>query len=134
MIGHVQRGSDTLFFRDPQTFALTGQMHVTLDGQPVENLNELECVGDEVYANIWLTDRIERLDKRTGIVDAVITAAGLLSETEQVGSDVLNGIAYKPETGTFLITGKLWPKLFEVRFVKSELNLPRADTPGAQTP
>lgn len=122
-------GSDQLSFRDPVTFALTGKMAVTLDGSPVHNLNELECVGDDVYANIWLTDWIYRIDKTTGQVNAVIDAAGLLTPAEQGPADVLNGIAFKPETGTFLITGKLWPKLFEVRFVQSEALLPIAVTP-----
>jgi glutaminyl-peptide cyclotransferase len=122
-------GSDSLFFRDPVSFELVGQLPVTLDGSPVHNLNELECVGDDVYANVWLTDWIYRIDKHSGKVNAVIDAAGLLTPEEQGPADVLNGIAYKPETSTFLITGKLWPKLFEVRFVQSEALLPIAVTP-----
>jgi glutaminyl-peptide cyclotransferase len=119
-------GSGTLTFRDPVTFSVQGTLDVTLDGQGVRNLNELECVGDEVYANVWLTDYIYRIDKRDGQVTGVIDAAGLLTPEEEATADVLNGIAHKPETGTFLITGKLWPKLFEVHFASSTAALPFA--------
>ena len=110
-------GSDTLYFRDPETFAVTGQVRVTLNGQPRAALNELECVEAEVFANIWLTDTIVKIDARTGAVTAVINASGLLPPAERATADVLNGIAYDASHGTFLITGKLWPKLFEVQFV-----------------
>jgi glutamine cyclotransferase len=113
-------GSSTLYFRDPTTFAVTGQVGVTLNGQPRFSLNELECVGDAVYANIWLTDTIVKIDPRTGVVTAVIDASGLLTPAERAGADVLNGIAYDDSRGTFLITGKLWPKLFEVQFVPNQ--------------
>jgi glutaminyl-peptide cyclotransferase len=104
-------GSPNLFFRDVDTFELTGQVPVTLDGQPVANLNELECV------------RIMRIDPATGEVTAVIDATGLLTpeEAAQAGSNgVLNGIAYVPDQDIFYITGKLWPHLFAVRFVPAE--------------
>lgn len=110
-------GSANLTFRDPDTFAVTGTARVVLDGQPVERVNELECVGDSVYANVWLTDQIIRIDKVTGQVTAVIDASGLLTADERRGADALNGIAYDPDSGHFLITGKHWPKLFEVEFV-----------------
>lgn len=110
-------GSSTLAFRDPATFAETGRLGVTRDGDPVPYLNELECVGGAIYANIWQTDDIVRIDPASGRVTARIDARGLLAPAERAGVDVLNGIAYRPETGTFLVTGKLWPKLFEVRFV-----------------
>jgi glutaminyl-peptide cyclotransferase len=110
-------GSSTLYYRDPVTFELLGQVGVTLDGQPLASLNELECVGSLVYANVWLTDMIVAIHKEAGAVTAVIDASGLLTPAERASADVLNGIAYNPETDTFLITGKLWPKLFEVRWV-----------------
>jgi glutaminyl-peptide cyclotransferase len=110
-------GSSNLTFRDPQTFAAIGTVGVTLDGRPIDRLNELECVGDRVYANIWMTDLIVRIDPSTGRVDAAIDAANLLAPQERFGADVLNGIAYDPEQDVFLITGKLWPRLFEVRFI-----------------
>lgn len=109
-------GTSTLFFRDPATFGVVGQVAVTVDGVPRDLLNELECVGNRVYANVWQTDTIVRIDPATGIVDAVIDASGLLAPDERAAADVLNGIAWDPAAGTFLITGKLWPKLFEVRF------------------
>ena len=113
----MSNGSATLTVRDPATFEVMDQIYVTRDGTPVLNLNELECLGNEVYANIYRSDRIVRIAKDTGKVIADIDASGLLSLTERFSADVLNGIAYDPENETFLITGKLWPKLFEVRFV-----------------
>lgn len=110
-------GSPTLTMRDPQTFEIISQVTVTRADVPVEELNELECVEDVVYANIWQTDSIVRIDKATGIVTAHIDASGLLTPDEAANANVLNGIAYQPDTGTFLITGKLWPKMFEVNFV-----------------
>lgn len=110
-------GSATLSFRDPGTFALLGTVEVRLDGTTVSMLNELECVGDQVYANVWQTERILRIHPGSGEVTAEVNAGGLLSTPERVGSDVLNGIAYDADRDLFLITGKLWPWLFEVRFV-----------------
>jgi glutamine cyclotransferase len=112
-------GSHRLIFRDPATFAVTRQIAVTQDGQPVSALNELECVGDVVYANIWLTDRIVEIAKLNGIVRATIDASGLLSPADHAAlahEATLNGIAHDPANGTFMLTGKLWPKLFRVRF------------------
>jgi glutaminyl-peptide cyclotransferase len=110
-------GSSNLTMRDPQTFSPTGSIAVMLEGRPIDRLNELECVGNRVYANVWMTDMILRIDPRSGRVEAVIDASNLLSPEERRTADVLNGIAYDPEREVFLITGKLWPKLFEVRFV-----------------
>jgi glutaminyl-peptide cyclotransferase len=83
----------------------------------VDNINELECVDGKVYANIWQTDTIVRIDPQTGAVTGEIDASGLLTESEEQTADVLNGIARAPEDGTFFVTGKLWPHLFRVRFV-----------------
>jgi glutamine cyclotransferase len=110
-------GSDALTVRDPGTFALTRTLQVTENGRPVPRLNELECVEGEIYANVWTTDTIMRIDSKTGRVTARIDASGLLPDTDRPGTDVLNGIAYDPADRTFLITGKLWPKLFRVTFV-----------------
>jgi glutaminyl-peptide cyclotransferase len=109
-------GSSALQFRDPDTFALLGRVDVTESGRPVVRLNELECVGGSVYANVFLTDEIVRIDAQSGAVTARIDAGGLLAPDERAAADVLNGIAYDPDGGTFLITGKWWPKLFEVTF------------------
>lgn len=113
-------GSHRLYFRDPTTFAVTRQLAVTENGEPVKALNEIECVGDAVYANLWLTDRIVSIAKLNGHVRAVIDASGLLTAAERASlghEAILNGIAYDPANQTFLLTGKLWPKLFRVRFV-----------------
>jgi glutaminyl-peptide cyclotransferase len=111
-------GSATLRFRGSETFRTLREVVAREAGQPVDDLNELECVGPHVYANVWMTDRIVRIDPKTGAVTASIDASGLLQPAEQYGTDVLNGIAHDPATDTFLITGKLWPKLFRVRFVR----------------
>ena len=109
-------GSNRLTFRDPVTFATTGGVNVDLDGRPAMQLNELECVDGAVYANVGQSDAILRIDPATGHVTTAIDASGLLTPQEALGAEVLNGIAYKPETKTFLLTGKYWPKMFEVVF------------------
>ena len=114
-------GSDQLFFRDPANFALVGSVSVADDGVPIEQLNELECVRGLVLANVWMTDTIVVIDPKTGQVLERVDASGLLSEGEKTSADVLNGIAHDASTGHFYLTGKLWPKLFEV-----ELELPPA--------
>lgn len=117
-------GTPELTFRDPETFDPIGSVTVTRDGEPLEEINELECVAGDVWANVWQTDEIVRIDPESGAVEAVVDASGLLTPEEQTGADVLNGIAVRPGLGgagggdlTFLITGKLWPWVFEVRFV-----------------
>lgn len=111
-------GSDRLFFRDPETFASMGEIAVRMNGSPVRQLNELECVDGAVYANIYMTEDIVRIDPATGEVTAIIDASGLLGPSDyQAGAEVLNGIAYDPAKKTFLITGKNWPTLFEVELV-----------------
>lgn len=122
----MSNGTPELTFRDPASFEPTGTVPVTRNGEPQAQINELECVGDRVWANIWQTDEIVRIDPESGRVDAVVDAAGLLSESERSAADVLNGIAAAPGFGdagaddTFLITGKYWPTLFLVRFVPAE--------------
>jgi len=111
-------GSARLTFRGPETFRAMREVVVREGGQPVDQLNELECVGPHVYANVWMTDRIVRIDPKSGAVTATIDASNLLPAAERYGTDVLNGIAHDPSNDTFLITGKLWPKLFRVRFVR----------------
>jgi glutaminyl-peptide cyclotransferase len=118
-------GTAELTFRDPETFDEIGTVLVTRDGVPLQRLNELECVAGKVWANVWLTDEIVRIDPVTGQVEAVADASGLLSDSERSAADVLNGIAAVPSLGgqlsrhsdgRFLITGKLWPHVFLVRF------------------
>ncbi len=120
---YMSDGSPIISIRDPETFEVMFRGVVTYQGSPVQNLNELECVGDYIYANVWNTDYIMKIDKTNGRVVAFVDAAGLLTpeDIESLASgSVLNGIAYNAEADTFLITGKRWPKLFEVRFVEHE--------------
>jgi len=112
-------GSDRLRFLDPATFAERRRVQVTSEGVPVRSLNELEYVKGEVLANLWLTDYVARIAPDTGRVLGYIDFSGLLSSLErQVVSSaggVLNGIAYDAEHDRLFVTGKLWPKLFEVK-------------------
>lgn len=110
-------GSDRLTRRNPLTFAKEGEIRVRLAGKPLSNLNELECTDHVVYANVWQDHHIARIDARTGEVTGWIEASGLLDPTEAARADVLNGIAEMPGTGHLLVTGKLWPRLFEVEIV-----------------
>lgn len=110
-------GSATLTLRDVATFGPVRRVPVTLRGQPVRGLNELECIGGAVWANVLGSAVIVRIDPGSGAVTAVVDAGGLLSAEEAARADVLNGIAWDPEREIFYITGKNWPKLFEARFV-----------------
>jgi glutaminyl-peptide cyclotransferase len=119
---YMSDGSSTLFKRNAETFEVTGQIKVKQNGQDVTMLNELECAQEFVYANIWQRDKIVKINKKNGTVVSEIDATNLLSSEEKAGLSkdaVLNGIAYNPEADTFYITGKLWPKLFEVKFVEN---------------
>jgi len=107
-------GSEKLTFRDNDSFSSVGQVTVTLNGRPLGNLNELECVDGTVYANVYRTDFIVRIDPASGRVTERVDASGLL-EGDRPG--VLNGIAYAPEIDRFFVTGKLWPTMFEVTFI-----------------
>src|SRR5690606_13796712 len=112
-------GSSNLVARDPATFAPLSTLAVTDNGAPVVRLNELECVDGSIYANIWLTDDIVKIEPASGHVTARIDASPLRESLGiRPGTDaVLNGIAYQPDEQVFYLTGKLWPKLFAVRFV-----------------
>lgn len=116
----MSNGSDRLTFRDPTTFEALGDVGVTLEGQPLRMLNELECVDGQVYANVWQTNEIVAIDPASGRVTASVDASNLWAQMADrdpaLPIDVLNGIAYDPADRTFLVTGKLWPKLFRVRF------------------
>lgn len=107
-------GTDRLRFHDPATFAETGSVAVTRDGAPVRLLNELECVAGQVWANVWRTDTLVRIDPADGRVTATVTAAGLLDPARRAGTDVLNGIAWLGGD-EYLLTGKYWPAAFRVR-------------------
>jgi glutamine cyclotransferase len=108
-------GSPVLRFLDPKTFEVTREVTVTDNGLPVVRLNELEYVNGEVFANVWQTDLIARVDPSTGRVLGWLDLAGVLTPEERVSTDVLNGIAYDVVGERLFVTGKLWPKLFEIK-------------------
>ena len=114
-------GTPELRFLDPQTLQETGRLLVTADGAPVDELNELEWINDaegpHIYANIWQTDRIAKIDPATGHVVAWIDLTGLfpVSERKDTVDDVLNGIAWDAAGKRLFVTGKNWPQLFEIR-------------------
>jgi len=115
-------GTAELRFWDPDTLRETGRIAVSDDAGPVRELNELEWVKGEVYANVYQTDRIARINPNTGKVTAWIDLTGILSPADRVRQvDVLNGIAYDAKTDRLFVTGKLWPKLFEIRLVKKSV-------------
>lgn len=121
----VSDGTATLYFWDAQTLAEIGRVAVYDENGPVPLLNELEYIGEEVYANIWKTDRIARIAPQTGQVTGWIELSGLLSAEERsTGVDVLNGIAYDGENDRLFVTGKWWPKLFEIELVPLEARSP----------
>ncbi len=120
---YMSDGTPNLYTRDPQTFELLAQVPLTFQGQPVPDLNELECVDGKVWGNIWNTDVIVRIEPSTGEIDALVDARRLLTDEEVAGlanGAVLNGIAYDPVEAVFYITGKKWPRLFKVTFTEIE--------------
>ncbi len=112
-------GTPYLRFLDPPTFRQTRRIHVTDQaGHEVENLNELEYIHGEIYANIWQSDTIVRIAPRTGKVLGWIDLSGIIDQRELSDPGaVLNGIAYDPTRDRLFVTGKLWPKLFEIKIV-----------------
>ena len=108
-------GTSTLRFLDPQTFKETGRLQVRDRGRPVDQLNELEIVKGEIFANVWQTQRIVRISPKTGDVLGWIEMRGLLTPAEAANVDVMNGIAYDAQNDRLFVTGKHWPKLFEVK-------------------
>lgn len=110
-------GTPILTFRDPETLTVRRRLRVTRSGMPVDDLNELELVEDLLFANLFGSDEIAVVDMDSGSVVAIVDASGLLTAEEAAEADVLNGIAYRPDTGTFLLTGKYWPWVFEVRIL-----------------
>lgn len=117
----VSNGTNILSFLDPRTYKKTGQMKVYADRKPVTNLNELEYIRGNIYANVWRTDLIAIIDPKTGKVNSWIDLEGL---TLRTGGDkyykTLNGIAYDAETGRLFVTGKLWPEIYEIELVPLE--------------
>ena len=111
-------GSSSLRFIDPATMKETGRLPVVDAGRAVERLNELEYVKGEILANVWQTERIARISPKDGRVTAWIDLSGLLSPADRAGTDVLNGIAYDAAGDRLFVTGKLWPRIFEIKLVQ----------------
>ena len=114
---YMSDGSSELARRDPATFDVLERVQVTRDGFSLRELNELECVGDHVWANVYMSNTIVRIDKRTGEVTGELDAQALFLQSTRPADPgaVLNGIAHDPATGLFYLTGKLWANIFEVR-------------------
>jgi glutamine cyclotransferase len=111
-------GSATLRFLDPETGKVVRKIVVKDHAHPIDQLNELEFVHGQIYANIWHTDRIVRISPTSGKVIGSIDLSGLLPASEQSDPEaVLNGIAWDPAHDRLFVTGKLWPKLFEIKIV-----------------
>jgi glutamine cyclotransferase len=114
-------GTDRIRFLDPSTLQTTRAISVTDRGVPVTQLNELEYIDGEIYANIYMTDRIARIEPKTGKILGWIDLTGLLATKDRTGEeDVLNGIAYDVVGKRLFVTGKMWPKLFEIEIVKNK--------------
>ena len=112
-------GTSTLHFLDPETFGEISQIEVYANNIPVTRINELEYIQGEIYANIWQTERIARIDPQTGQVIGWIDLKGILSSEDLSETvDVLNGIAYDAKNDRLFVTGKFWPKLFEIELIE----------------
>lgn len=113
-------GTAVLRFLNPASFEVENSVTVTLDGRAIRNLNELEWVKGEIFSNVWRTDWVVKINPESGLVTGIIDLAGLLSDADKSGTntDVLNGIAYDSESNRLFVTGKNWPKLFELELIE----------------
>jgi glutamine cyclotransferase len=115
-------GTPRIRFLDPKTFAVERVINVADGSMPISQINELEYIKGEIYANIYMTDRIVRIDPQSGKVTAWINLSGLLPPEDRRQPDgVLNGIAYDEARDRLFVTGKLWPKLFEIKLKPQKL-------------
>jgi glutamine cyclotransferase len=118
-------GTNTLYFLDPATMAVSGSVDVTFQEEPISRINELEYIRGEIYANIWQTDYIIRIDPSNGDVLGWIDLRMILpGDLRTPDTDVLNGIAFSSQNGRLFITGKRWPVLYEIRLLPSALPFP----------
>ena len=109
-------GSSDLFYLDPQTYRPARRLAVTMNGRALTELNELEFIEGEIWANVWQTDLIVRIEPASGRVTSFLNLKGILAPSDRTGSDaVLNGIAYDAEKKRIFVTGKLWPRIFEIK-------------------
>ena len=110
-------GTSTLHFLDPDTFQETGEINVSFDNLTVEDLNELEYVQGRIYANIWHEEKIAIINPQTGEVEGWINMSGIQNMENRDSEDVLNGIAYDPQSERLFVTGKRWPQLYEIELI-----------------
>jgi glutamine cyclotransferase len=111
----MSNGSNVLTYLDPASFRVIRSVPVTFNGSPLANLNELEWIEGEIWANVWQTDNIVRIDPGTGHVKAIIDLTGLLpADRRTEDTDVLNGIAYDAASKAVYVTGKNWPSVFQI--------------------
>lgn len=116
---YFSNGSANLYVLDPATFRRKAVRTVTWRGEPVPMLNELEWIEGRIWANVYLTDTILVIDPATGVVEGVVDLAGLLPEAERTPeTDVLNGIAYDAATKRIFVTGKRWPRIYEIELIE----------------
>jgi glutaminyl-peptide cyclotransferase len=116
----MSNGSDKINFINPETFKVERTISVTQDGSPITQINELEYIEGEIWSNVWQTDIVLRIDPASGNVKGVVDFTDLLPATDRLGNtDVLNGIAYNKNTKKIYVTGKNWPKIFEVEIIRS---------------
>lgn len=108
-------GSSKLTYLDPNSFAVVRALSVTMDGHPIGRLNELEFIEGEIWSNVWQTNLVLRIDPGTGKVASFLNLSGILPASMRTGAeDVLNGIAYDAEQKRIFVSGKLWPRIFEI--------------------
>ncbi len=113
-------GSNELYFRDPSTFEINNTLNVTISGENFDgSINELECVNNTIYANVWYKNEIISIDSGSGNITSIIEVNGLDSQNKTTYHEILNGIAYDENSNTFLITGKNWPSIYRVKFVET---------------
>ncbi|MCH2349560.1 MAG: glutaminyl-peptide cyclotransferase, partial [Candidatus Poseidoniales archaeon] len=124
----MSNGTSELAFRDPEDFTVQSTLLVTLDGQQTHLLNELECVGGMIYANVWRSDLILAINSTSGAVEFTVDASQLAASESGPSKGVLNGIAYFAEHDAFLVTGKNWTSMHLVSFESGQEPVEDDDT------
>ena len=126
----MSNGTSQISFRDPETFEINHTIQVTWDGQPVSNINELECVGKEILANVWLQDVIISIDSISGNVQYFVSPTSISSTQGTNSNEVLNGIAFDESLGGFWITGKNWTHIYLIEISHKETSSEVEETSG----
>ena len=126
----MSNGTSQISFRDPETFEINHTVQVTWDGQPVSNINELECVEREILANVWLQDVILSIDSISGNVQYFVSPTSISSTQGNNSNEVLNGIAFDKSSGGFWITGKNWTHIYLIEISQKETSSEVEETSG----